>query len=157
MLLGVRDTERGEQVRRSLVERDHLRPDQVAVSRLDLLDLASMHRFAAEAARRPLDVLVLNAGISSVPLHLSPQGVESQFATNHLAHFALTGCLLTALERGTDPRSSRMARVRLGELEPVDASRRAVAAEPRCRTRSLHQGPSVISVLRARETHGMMA
>ncbi|WP_211718098.1 SDR family NAD(P)-dependent oxidoreductase [Nocardiopsis sp. MG754419] len=103
VLLGVRDTERGERVRRHLIEEHRLRDAQVTVAHLDLLDLDSVRRFAAEV-RRPLDLLVLNAGISSVPLRLSPQGVESQFATNHLGHFALTGHLLTALEEGTDPR-----------------------------------------------------
>lgn len=104
VLLGVRDTDRGEQVRRRLIEQEHLRGDQVTVSHLDLLDLASVARFAGHVSHRSLDVLVLNAGISSVPLRLSPQDVESQFATNHLGHFALTGHLLAALERGTDPR-----------------------------------------------------
>ncbi|MCU4746875.1 MULTISPECIES: SDR family NAD(P)-dependent oxidoreductase [unclassified Streptomyces] len=104
VLLGVRDTERGEQARRRLIEQDHVRPQQVTIAQLDLLDLASVHRFAAEAARRPLDILVLNAGISSVPLRLSRQGVESQFATNHLGHFALAGRLLDVLGQGTDPR-----------------------------------------------------
>lgn len=104
VLLGVRDTDRGEQVRRRLVQENHLRSDQVTTAHLDLLDLKSVHRFAAEATRHPLDVLVLNAGISSVPLRLGPQGVESQLATNHLGHFALTGHLLAALEQGKDPR-----------------------------------------------------
>ncbi|WP_380156133.1 SDR family NAD(P)-dependent oxidoreductase [Kineococcus sp. R86509] len=104
VLLGVRDTDRGERVRRRLIEQEHLRGDRVTISHLDLLDLVSVHRFAEEAARRPLDILILNAGISSVALRLSPQGVESQFATNHLGHFAVTAHLLPALEEGTDPR-----------------------------------------------------
>ena len=104
VLLGVRDMARGEQVRRHMVEQGGLRADQVTVAHLDLLDLESVSMFAGQIADSPLDLLILNAGISSVPLRLSPQGVESQFATNHLGHYALTGALLTALERGSEPR-----------------------------------------------------
>ncbi len=104
VLLGVRDPERGEQARRRLVEEGGLRGDQVRVARLDLLDLDGVGRFGVDAARQPLDLLVLNAASSSVPWRLSPQGVESQFATNHLGHFALAGHLLPALEQGRDPR-----------------------------------------------------
>ena len=49
-------------------------------------------------------MLVNNAGIANQPRRLSPQGYESQFATNHLGHFALTGLLLESLAQGSDPR-----------------------------------------------------
>jgi NAD(P)-dependent dehydrogenase (short-subunit alcohol dehydrogenase family) len=62
----------------------------------DLADLDSVKRLAASlrADLPKIDVLVNNAGIMMPPRSLSPQGHESQFATNHLAHFALTGLLL---------------------------------------------------------------
>lgn len=104
VLLGVRNSERAEAARRELTESENLRDDQVQVSHLDLLDLASVERFATEASQQPLSLLVLNAGISSGGFRLSTQSVESQFATNHLGHFALAGRLLPTLERGTDPR-----------------------------------------------------
>src|SRR5258706_11711506 len=40
----------------------------------------------------------------SPPRRLSPQGFESQFATNHLGHFALTGLLFDTISRGRDAR-----------------------------------------------------
>ena len=104
VLLGVRDVEKGERARRRLLEEDALPDDRVEVARLDLIDLDSVGAFAASAAAHPLDLLVLNAGISSVPWRTGPGGVESQFATNHLGHFALTGHLLDALTRGSDAR-----------------------------------------------------
>ena len=61
----------------------------VRVERLDLVDLGSVRDFAA-AWRGPLHLLVNNAGIMAVPdLRRTAQGWESQFATNHLGHFAL--------------------------------------------------------------------
>ncbi|ABC62547.1 oxidoreductase [Erythrobacter litoralis] len=64
---------------------------------LDLQDMDSI-RGAAKAAQSQarLDILVNNAGIMVPPLKLA-MGVESQFATNHLGHFALTGLLLDKL------------------------------------------------------------
>jgi NAD(P)-dependent dehydrogenase (short-subunit alcohol dehydrogenase family) len=41
-----------------------------------------------------IDVLVNNAGIMAVEYGLSPDGVELQFATNHLGHYLLTNLLM---------------------------------------------------------------
>lgn len=104
VLMAVRDPEKGERVRRDLLSAN---PDgALEVWPLDLFDLDSVRRFAAGVREdgRPIDVLVNNAGISNQAHRLSPQGYESQFATNHLGHFALTGLLLEGLERGSDPR-----------------------------------------------------
>ena len=60
---------------------------------LDLADLDSVRAFAA-GLDEPVDVLVNNAGVMMPPRTLTKQGFESQFATNHLGHFALTGLLL---------------------------------------------------------------
>ena len=104
VLMAVRDPEKGERVREGILA---ARPaGELEVWRLDLLDLDSVRRFA-EGVRddgRPIDVLVNNAGIANRPRQLSPQGHESQLATNHLGHFALTGLLLDVLARGGDPR-----------------------------------------------------
>src|SRR5258706_4953411 len=72
---------------------------------VDLADLDSVRAAAGQVLDRgtELDVLVNNAGIMMPPRRLSPQGNESQFAANHLGHFALTGLLLGAL-RPADPR-----------------------------------------------------
>jgi len=75
----------------------------VEVGRLDLGDLASVERFAADQVARHdrLDLLVNNAGIMYTPRGTTTDGFELQFGTNHLGHFALTGRLLPAL-LGTD-------------------------------------------------------
>ncbi|HEV2345010.1 MAG TPA: oxidoreductase [Actinocrinis sp.] len=73
---------------------------------LDLADLDSVHRFAGSVQDDGIavDVLVNNAGVMMPPRQLSPQGSESQFATNHLGHFALSGLLFGTIAQGRDPR-----------------------------------------------------
>jgi NAD(P)-dependent dehydrogenase (short-subunit alcohol dehydrogenase family) len=100
------------------VPRERLVPLQ-----LDLADLASVRRGAAEAAERgPIDVLVNNAGVMATPKGTTTDGFELQLGTNHFGHFALTGLLLDALTSSGDARvvtvSSLMAQtVRRVSLE----------------------------------------
>jgi NAD(P)-dependent dehydrogenase (short-subunit alcohol dehydrogenase family) len=102
VVMAARNTAKAEQAAAGLTDG----PGEPVVAELDLLDLNSVRRFADLAHDRypTLDLLIANAGISSQPLALSAEGVESQFATNHLGHFALTGRLLDLLEKGHDPR-----------------------------------------------------
>jgi NAD(P)-dependent dehydrogenase (short-subunit alcohol dehydrogenase family) len=76
------------------------------VASLDLADLGSVRDFAARAADRHerLDLLINNAGIMAAPRRLTRDGFESQFGTNHLGHFALTGLLLPLLLNAPAPR-----------------------------------------------------
>ncbi|MGA3353828.1 MAG: oxidoreductase [Acidimicrobiales bacterium] len=73
---------------------------------LDLADLDSVREFAAAITADALgiDVLVNNAGVMFPPRVLTRQGNESQFATNHLGHFALTGLLLDTIREASDAR-----------------------------------------------------
>ena len=66
---------------------------------LDLASLASLRAAAAEFHERynRLDLLINNAGLMIPPYGLTADGFESQFGTNHLGHFALTGLLLDRL------------------------------------------------------------
>lgn len=71
-------------------------PDaQVEIIQLDLANQNSVHEFAGtfQARYDRLDVLVNNAGIMMTPYSTTEDGFESQFGTNHLGHFALTGLL----------------------------------------------------------------
>ncbi|MET0135011.1 MAG: oxidoreductase [Kibdelosporangium sp.] len=67
---------------------------------LDLADLDSVRAFADGIASDdvPVDVLVNNAGVMMPPRSLTKQGFETQFAANHLGHFALTGLLFDRLK-----------------------------------------------------------
>lgn len=104
VILAVRDLEKGDRVATG-IRAAH----PGAVCRLELLDVAdleSVRSFADRllAAGEPLDVLLLNAGISNQPYSFTDDGIETTFATNVVGHFALTGLLLPLLEMGGDPR-----------------------------------------------------
>ena len=76
----------------------------VCCAQLDLLDRSSIDRFV-DGWDGPLHILVNNAGVMALPeLTLTPEGWETQFATNHLGHFALTLCLHDALAEAGDAR-----------------------------------------------------
>jgi NAD(P)-dependent dehydrogenase (short-subunit alcohol dehydrogenase family) len=71
----------------------------VEVATLDLGDLDSVRAFADEflASGRALDILINNAGVMAAPETRVGPGWESQFAINHLGHYALTNRLWPAL------------------------------------------------------------
>ena len=66
------------------------------VRELDLADLGSVRDFARSLTQegRTIDVLMNNAGVMALDRSRTVDGFESQFGTNHLGHFALTGLLL---------------------------------------------------------------
>ncbi len=70
---------------------------RLTVAHLDLADLSSVRAFAASQATTSVDILVNNAGIMAPPFSRSIDGIESQMATNHIGHFALTAGLFPAL------------------------------------------------------------
>jgi retinol dehydrogenase 12 len=72
--------------------------ESVAFLHLDLADLASVRRCAAEflALGQPLHVLLNNAGVAG-QRGLTRDGFERTFGVNHLGHFALTTALLDCL------------------------------------------------------------
>jgi len=78
----------------------------VEIEPMDLMDPASIDTFAKTfiASGRPLHILINNAGIMWVPLRKDSRGVESQSATNYLAHFQLTAKLWSALKHADGAR-----------------------------------------------------
>lgn len=72
---------------------------RVALGPLDLADLGSVERFAADfsSSHERLDILCNNGGVMVPPLGWTKDGFETQFGTNHLGHYALTGRLLPKL------------------------------------------------------------
>ncbi|KAH7109310.1 hypothetical protein B0J11DRAFT_449195 [Dendryphion nanum] len=76
-----------------------LENDQVHLLELDLNSLASVRKCAdAFLASSPnLNVLIANAGVMATPEGRTIDGFETQFGTNHLAHFLLIQYLLPTL------------------------------------------------------------
>ncbi len=74
----------------------------VEVGELDLADLESVRTFAERfiASGRSIDLMINNAGIMAAPETRVGPGWESQFATNHLGHFALVNRLWPAIAQG---------------------------------------------------------
>jgi NAD(P)-dependent dehydrogenase (short-subunit alcohol dehydrogenase family) len=78
----------------------------VEIGTLELDSLESVRRFARDfSARHPaLHVLVNNAGVMACPQGRTQDGFETQFGTNHLGHFLLTGLLVPSLLAGAPSR-----------------------------------------------------
>ena len=64
----------------------------VELAELDLASLQSVAQFTGRilAQEQHIDGLVLNAGVALLPYSKTADGFETQFAVNHLGHFALT-------------------------------------------------------------------
>ena len=72
----------------------------VEVEELELGSLKSVDKFVERylATKRPLHILINNAGIMNTPQGVTEDGFEKQFGVNHVGHFALTVGLLPALK-----------------------------------------------------------
>ncbi|HWD84657.1 MAG TPA: oxidoreductase [Solirubrobacteraceae bacterium] len=97
VVIACRNMEKGEAAAASI--RGEVAAARVSVRELDLADLGSVRGFASRfvAEGVALDLLVNNAGVMAPPRRETVDGFESQFGTNHLGHFALTGLLLGPL------------------------------------------------------------
>jgi len=123
-----RDLKRGERARSSI-----LRTVEKANVELMLCDLASqeqIRRLAGELSKRhsKLHVLVNNAAIVPSRRTLTEDGLETQFAVNHLAPFLLTNLLLDKLKAGAPSRvvtvSSGMHRTASLDFDNLQAEKK---------------------------------
>jgi retinol dehydrogenase 14 len=93
----------GEDVARDLAP---LTGETPSVVEADLSSQASIRTAAAQIQDRcpQLHVLINNAGVFTRRRELTVDGLELQFAVNHLAYFLLTNLLLDRLKAGTPAR-----------------------------------------------------
>jgi NAD(P)-dependent dehydrogenase (short-subunit alcohol dehydrogenase family) len=116
VVMACRDVAKGQKAAADLTGSVEVRP-------LDLADLASVRAFAAELDG-PVDVLVNNAGVMGVPRGRTADGFETQFGTNHLGHFALTGLLLPRITDRVVTLSSSLHRLGRIHLDDLNTERR---------------------------------
>ena len=100
VVLAVRNVEAGAQVAAKLRAELPASAGALEVQPLDLSDLTSVRAFVDrwKQHRKPLQLLINNAGVMATPEGTTRQGFELQLGTNHLGHFALTTGLLPVLE-----------------------------------------------------------
>jgi retinol dehydrogenase-12 len=99
--------------------------DKINASYVDLSDLNSVRAFAKRYldSGNPLHLLINNAGIMMVQTRrLSPEGQETQFSVNHLAHYLLTRLLIPVLEKSAPARIINLSSVghALGSMDLDD-------------------------------------
>jgi NAD(P)-dependent dehydrogenase (short-subunit alcohol dehydrogenase family) len=123
VVLTARDTAKGEQALASI--REAVPGAEVRAQELDLADLSSVRSFAEAFGSNPLDLLINNAGLMAPPRRLTKDGFESQFGTNHLGHFALTGLLMPSLLGAPEPRVVTVSSTahRAGQIDFDDLQR----------------------------------
>ena len=88
VVLAVRNQAKGDVVAADL---GGITEARVEVRTLDLADLSSVRRFAADW-NDPIDVLINNAGVMATKRSETADGFERQPGTNHLGHFLLPRC-----------------------------------------------------------------
>ncbi|MCD7446555.1 Short-chain dehydrogenase TIC 32 B, chloroplastic [Datura stramonium] len=98
VIIAARNTEAANEAKQRILNEN--RAARVDILKLDLSSLKSVKAFADTflALNLPLNILINNAGIMFCPFQLSEDGIEMQFATNHLGHFYLTNLLLDKMK-----------------------------------------------------------
>jgi NAD(P)-dependent dehydrogenase (short-subunit alcohol dehydrogenase family) len=103
LVLVCRSIDEGRDVSRQIASRGLPPPDVVGA---DLSSQAAIRRAASEIEDRypRLHVLINNAGLIPRQREVTVDGLEMQFAVNHLAYFLLTNLLLPQLRAGSPSR-----------------------------------------------------
>jgi len=104
-----RDRSRGEETAAAIARDSGNRDVRLIVA--DLASQSDIRRAAAEflATGSPLHVLVNNAGVVNLQRTLTPDGIETVFAVNHLAYFLLTLLLLERMKESAPARIVNVA------------------------------------------------
>ncbi|KAJ6153518.1 hypothetical protein N7470_006477 [Penicillium chermesinum] len=108
LILAGRNASKVQATAKGLVEEGSLSPSQVRTLEVDLASLGAV-RAAATTINNwkdipSIDILVNNAGIMAVEHAVSPDGYESQLATNHLGPFLFTNLIMGKVLASAAPR-----------------------------------------------------
>ncbi|KAK7355648.1 hypothetical protein VNO80_14908 [Phaseolus coccineus] len=116
VIIAARNMESAKEAKQLILnEKESARVD---ILKLDLCSVNSVRTFVDNfiALALPLNILINNAGVMFCPYQKTEDGIEMQFATNHLGHFLLTNLLLdkmkqTAKETGIEGRIVNMSSI----------------------------------------------
>lgn len=97
VVIAVRNEEKGRQALAKLVNLGEGRCEMLS---LDLADMSSIRKAAAEAHERfgAIYALINNAGVMQTPKQKTKDGFEMQLGTNHLGHFLWTALMLDQVD-----------------------------------------------------------
>jgi NAD(P)-dependent dehydrogenase (short-subunit alcohol dehydrogenase family) len=100
VFLGVRNVKKGEDACKAYLE-----PGRVELLEMDLESLDSVRAAAKNFLSKStkLNVIVNNAGVMATPQGKTKDGFETQFGTNHLAHFLFFNLLKDTLIASSTP------------------------------------------------------
>ncbi|XP_021819059.1 short-chain dehydrogenase TIC 32, chloroplastic-like [Prunus avium] len=98
VIIAARNIEAANEAKQAIIKENI--SARVDVLKLDLCSVKSVRAFvdSFNALDLPLNLLINNAGVMFCPHQLSEDGVEVQFATNHLGHFLLTNLMLEKMK-----------------------------------------------------------
>ncbi|MDN5201280.1 oxidoreductase [Fulvivirgaceae bacterium BMA10] len=116
VIMACRNLAKAEKAKSAILQK--LPDADLSILPLDLSDLDSIKAFAKQFKDKysHLDILINNAGVLIYTGKKNKDGIELQFATNHLGHFLLTNLLLELI-----PDSSASRIVALSSLAHKDA------------------------------------
>ncbi|KAF1879252.1 hypothetical protein Lal_00047926 [Lupinus albus] len=99
VIIAVRNMDSAKEAKQLILQENQ--SARVDIMKLDLCSLKSVTSFVDKfiALDLPLNILINNAGVMFCPFQLSQDGIEMQFATNHLGHFHLTNLLLNKMKQ----------------------------------------------------------
>tara|TARA_Y100001968_G_C19451262_1_gene768818 strand:- start:2974 stop:3912 length:939 start_codon:yes stop_codon:yes gene_type:complete len=99
VILGCRSIIKAEKAKQKLREETHF--GNIELLKIDLADLKAVEIAGNTILDKftKLNILINNAGIMAPPQTFSKQGLEIQFAVNHLSHMALTLKLLPLIAK----------------------------------------------------------
>lgn len=102
----VRNLLKGQQVVNNILSENHPSGGKITLIEMELDSFASVRRGAADflsQSNNTLHLLVTNAGVMATPYSKTKDGFETQFGTNHLAHFLLFQLVKPALISSATP------------------------------------------------------
>jgi NAD(P)-dependent dehydrogenase (short-subunit alcohol dehydrogenase family) len=124
VIMACRNRDKAESAKSKIMQ---VIPDaELEIQQLNLSDLDSVKDFVNRFSEQynKLDILVNNAGVMTMSGQKNSKGLELQFATNHLGHFALTSQLINYMPDNKDSRiislssiAHKKARIHFDDIE----------------------------------------